>query len=392
MIGDITIENFKSITKLELPLGRINVLIGANGCGKSNILEAIALCAAAAADKLDNEFLSSRGIRVPDDPSLLTPSFDQSGSTEPIRIRAANIQDEYEPFECVIHQEKSSQFLSLNNTARRTYVHDLREYMGHGQHVVTSEIKGLRTIDGGQVFLDILDTSDDSILRRTQTQEFIQRFLVYSPENSVLRPFALEGQITPLGINGQGLFRLLNVLISAKNAEPFTELKEQLRLIDWFEDFDISPTMAFGDRSLRIKDRYFDPTLPEMSQLSSNEGFLFLLFYFSLFISDLTPKFFAIDNIDASLNPKLCARLMVRLTDLAKKHDKQVIFTTHNPAVLDGLNLDDDEQRLFVVYRNDDGHTTARRVLKPEPLPGQRPVKLSEAFMRGYIGGLPDNF
>ena len=124
----------------------------------------------------------------------------------------------------------------------------------------------------------------------------------------------------------------------------------------------------------------------------SNEGFLFLLFYFALFISDITPKFFAIDNIDASLNPRLCRRLMQELVELAKKHDKQVIFTTHNPAVLDGLDLEDDEQRLLVISRNQLGYTKARRILGPKPLEGQEPVELSEAFLRGYIGGLPKNF
>ena len=117
-----------------------------------------------------------------------------------------------------------------------------------------------------------------------------------------------------------------------------------------------------------------------------------MLFYFALFISDITPKFFAIDNIDASLNPRLCRRLMQELVELAKKQDKQVIFTTHNPAVLDGLDLDDEEQRLFVIYRNQLGHTKARRILKPKTIEGQEPVKLSEAFLRGYIGGLPKNF
>ena len=43
MVRKITIENFKSILKLKLELGRVNVLIGENGCGKTNILEAIAL-------------------------------------------------------------------------------------------------------------------------------------------------------------------------------------------------------------------------------------------------------------------------------------------------------------------------------------------------------------
>jgi AAA15 family ATPase/GTPase len=58
MITELDIKNYKSIRELTLPLGRINVFIGENGAGKSNILEVIAL-AAAAADKLDHEFLSS---------------------------------------------------------------------------------------------------------------------------------------------------------------------------------------------------------------------------------------------------------------------------------------------------------------------------------------------
>ena len=64
MIRNVRVENYKSISTLALDLGRITVLIGANGSGKSNILEAIALASAAAQNKLDNEFLISRGIRV----------------------------------------------------------------------------------------------------------------------------------------------------------------------------------------------------------------------------------------------------------------------------------------------------------------------------------------
>src|SRR5271167_2869680 len=64
MIRTIRVENYKSIPNLSLDLGRLTVLIGANGSGKRNILEAIALASAAAQDKLDNEFLISRGIRV----------------------------------------------------------------------------------------------------------------------------------------------------------------------------------------------------------------------------------------------------------------------------------------------------------------------------------------
>ncbi len=47
MIRQVVIENYKPIPEMTLDLGRVTVLIGANGSGKSNILEAIALASAA---------------------------------------------------------------------------------------------------------------------------------------------------------------------------------------------------------------------------------------------------------------------------------------------------------------------------------------------------------
>lgn len=53
MITEIEIENSKSLHKLSQEVGRFNVLIGENGCGKSNILEAITFAAAAETNKLE---------------------------------------------------------------------------------------------------------------------------------------------------------------------------------------------------------------------------------------------------------------------------------------------------------------------------------------------------
>jgi AAA15 family ATPase/GTPase len=389
MIGEVRIENYKSIQKLKLELGRVTVLIGENGCGKSNILEAIALASAAADDKLDNEFLASRGIRVTE-PQLMRSAFEIDNLIKDIKIELRG--NEVQPFSCILQNDNSP----YSQWVRKNFLGDIETFLKTAVKSVVDKYGGeekLRSI----LLQEERNFSQQELSKLAkELQSFsliisLNKFIIYSPENQALRTFEKEGQIQPLGINGEGLFKILKFL-SSDNQQQLNEIKKKLQLIDWFQDFEAPPNLSNIQSSLQIKDRYLDPDLTYFDQRSSNEGFLFLLFYFALFISDITPKFFAIDNIDASLNPRLCRRLMQELVELAKKQDKQVIFTTHNPAVLDGLDLDDEEQRLFVIYRNQLGHTKARRILKPKTIEGQEPVKLSEAFLRGYIGGLPKNF
>ncbi|MEN8221383.1 MAG: AAA family ATPase [Pseudomonadota bacterium] len=374
MIKEIHIENYKSIQKLKLELGRVTVLIGENGCGKSNILEAIALSAAAASHKLDNEFLASRGIRETE-PQLMRAAFDKENVTQEIKISFGENKEIY--FDYVL-QNKNKPYAKWTNETPHLDDFILKQLASTDE---PSE-KALKKA------LEDFKKASKPVVHSAQKKS-LQEFIIYSPEYHCLRNFKEEGQIRPLGINGEGLFKLLQVLSLDK--DKLNEIKEKLKLMGWFKDFQVPNNLFIGERAIQIEDRYLDREIT-FDQRSTNEGFLFLLFYFCLFISEDTPPFFAIDNIDASLNPKLCRQLIKELANLAKNYDKQVIFTTHNPAILDGLNLNDDEQRLLVVSRNQSGYTRARRFLKPETPEGEEPITLSEAFLRGYLGGLPKSF
>ena len=90
MFTEVQIENYKSIQSLKINLGRVNVFIGENGCGKSNILEAIALAGAATGNKLDNEFLAPRGIRVTE-PEFMRSAFEKENTTKYIEINLKGI-------------------------------------------------------------------------------------------------------------------------------------------------------------------------------------------------------------------------------------------------------------------------------------------------------------
>ncbi|PZO35441.1 MAG: chromosome segregation protein SMC [Pseudanabaena frigida] len=398
MFTEVQIENYKSIQSLKINLGRVNVFIGENGCGKSNILEAIALASAAAANKLDNEFLAPRGIRVTE-PEFMRSAFDKENVTKEIKITLERVDQNllifvmqhdnkpYSNWTSVRTFNQASQLVdSLKEQTDEQVLGYINKYLE--KLVVTLVQEGKVIPKDPPVFnlQMVLNAISNNVI---QTNLEITNFLIYSPENSSLRTFIEEGQIQPLGTKGEGLLKLLRVL--SNPPEKINEIKQRLELIDWFDDFKIYQNSEI-ERNIQIKDRYLDKELPYFNQRSSNEGFLFLMFYFALFVSDDTPKFFAIDNIENALNPKLCTRLIQELVELAKKYDKQVIFTTHNPAVLDGLDLHDDEQRLFTIYRNIYGHTKAERIFPPEPLDDDDPVPLSEAFLNGYIGGLPNNF
>jgi len=87
MIRTIQIEGFKSILSQRLELGRVNCFIGANGAGKTALLEAIGLLGAAADGSLDDAALKRRGVR-PGVPDLYRSSFKGQLACPQIRLGA----------------------------------------------------------------------------------------------------------------------------------------------------------------------------------------------------------------------------------------------------------------------------------------------------------------
>ena len=63
-ITNITIHNFKSLYDISFEPGNVNVLIGANGSGKSSVLEAIGTLSAAMTDRVNSNSLQRKGVRL----------------------------------------------------------------------------------------------------------------------------------------------------------------------------------------------------------------------------------------------------------------------------------------------------------------------------------------
>ena len=397
MITNINIKNYKSVVDVNLPLGRFNLLIGANGCGKSNILEGIALGAAASSDKLEYEYFANRGIRVVD-PNFMLPAFEDITAND-ITIAMTDDNNHTSSFNILYNNKvKPSRWEtdSINSNLLVTYLtsqirhsatdtSNLADAVGKLEYVKNSIADVKKEFPGDLRF----KISEQKLASVMYVNPSITQFLIYSLEESKLRKADDSNRTYPLGLHGEGLFPYLkNLAQRADGIAIFDEIKENLKILDWFDDMQVPSGQLSSEFNLKLKDSYLSETLNTFDQRSTNEGFLYLLFYLTLIISDETPQFFAIENIDTAFNPKLCREVTRRLIDLAKKHNKQIIATTHNPAVLDGMNLYDDDIRLHVVRRTIDGYTKTNRVV----LKGEMSMPLSEAWQKGFIGGLPDNF
>ena len=391
MIKEIAIQNFKSIVNLKLPLGRFNLFIGANGSGKSNILEAIAFGAAASSNKLDYEYFANRGIRV-SEPWFMLPAFGDLES-EKIVVSATDEQDNTSSFSIHYNKEAKPARWEDDSIDIMQFLRYLNSKEGQENKLKAMDmlaiLRQLQIDKGGDVPINIRMESTDKGLVFMPLNIGIDRFLIYSIEESKLRKADDSNKTYPLGLHGEGLFAYLKQIAQRPDSiEIFNEIKENLKVLDWFEDLQVPTEQLSSEFNLQLKDCYLAETISAFDQRSTNEGFLYLLFYLTLIISDETPTFFAIENIDTAFNPKLCREVTKRLIELARKHNKQIIATTHNASVLDGMNLDEDDVYLHVVRRSIDGYTKTNRVVLKQELG----MSLSEAWQKGFLGGLPDNF
>lgn len=74
IITKISVINYKSIFYHSIELSNVNVLIGKNGSGKSNYLEAVAMLSAVRSDRLNINGLLDKGARATK-PNLTMNSF-----------------------------------------------------------------------------------------------------------------------------------------------------------------------------------------------------------------------------------------------------------------------------------------------------------------------------
>jgi energy-coupling factor transporter ATP-binding protein EcfA2 len=396
MIRKIEISAFKSIAAQEIELGQLNVFVGANGSGKSNILEAIGVLSAAADGRVNDQSLMQRGVR-PGVPRLYKSAFPgTAGKKQLSHIYFSAASD------------KVRYGVSLNNPLNDPGPgwRFKTEYLESGGEKLVSRgpaLRGNPNTEIGLAALKAVEMHENDValdlLRR------LQGYVIYAPTTPVLRGVAPEMQPRqPLGISGGRLPDAVQELLRARKGSEHIQkvTSDALGLIGWARsygtgssaDLPLSPAAASSPKVIKFVDRFIKQGRNVLSGYDASEGALFILFLAVVASHPGAPSICAVDNADHGLNPGLARALMTHLAQwiLSCPHHRQLLITAHNPAVLDGLPLQDDRVRLFAVDRDNRGRTIVKRISLNQKMMdfSSRGWTLSRLWMSKLIGGMPD--
>ncbi|TKW66593.1 MAG: hypothetical protein DI616_08805 [Paracoccus denitrificans] len=391
MLEKISIQRFKSIREKELTLGRVNIFIGPNGAGKSNFLEAIGLASACLSKGLDNPELARKGIRQ-SPPALIKSAHKGLRIPQTLEINAS-LSGGVE-YKCNLTARDGDASLRFHSESSSFNGESQFGRSGNGDRAQGRNLP--RRADKVRGLWDQIKASFPFETEYFNTLDEFADFRIYSPQTDYLRGTRLgQAYDNPIGLHGEGLAKAVSQVISQflgeydsvsenpidpKVVRDFTKLTLDLAFLPgWTRSFMVgkidqklvsqSIDQSSGD-ILYFYDRYMEEKRNTLSAYDSSEGTLFLLFMAVIMCHAAAPRIFAIDNVDSALNPKLTCTLIEALVRLTKKVNaesipvgaKQVFMTSHNPTSIDAFDIFDEDQRVFVVYRDKKGHSQCDRL------------------------------
>lgn len=388
-IKEIAIKNFKSLYDVSFEPGKINVFIGANGSGKSSVLEAIGILSAAMTDRVNNNSLQRKGVR------LSTPLFYKS------QFSAIKRSMPTVDFSMKWNWNKSIYDYSVHLTTpsdNDTWKYHSESVFKDGELVFGRSNRSSVQMNNKIGYYSLAEKLSGK--EYASMGEYISGYGIYQPDTLTLRGTVTDPtQVTPIGLNGGRLADAMEELFSVNEDESMfgsMDIDDVLELIEWASDFriakpkksNLNPGVPSTRQIIEFQDRFLKEKAL-FTGYDASEGALYVLFMLALAMHPAAPKMFAIDSFDHALNPRLAKRITEIFSQLIIDSGKTVFMTTHNPLVLDGLKLSDGRIRLFAVNRNRDGYTQLDRIQISDELL-QTGQSLSRLWINGLLGGVPE--
>jgi predicted ATPase len=363
-IDKITLRGFKSIKDLQdFPLRSLNILIGANGAGKSNFVSFFTFLREAIEGRL-NLYVAKKGGA--DSHLFMGPKltreicahlyFHPTGygfCLEPTIDNTFVFSDERIQLDFIGGGLRDD---SIGKGRRESALKERREQTEDPYVLV---FRNVYESISSWVTYHVHDTSDTAAMRR----------FCSTRDNEYLRPDA-------------GNLAAFLLMLQDRHASVYERIRQTIQLATpFFSDFKFRPEASNGDQLVQLEWSQKDSDYPFHANQLSDGTLRFIALTAALLQPD-PPTTILLDEPELGLHPYALNLLAALLKKAATK--TQVIVSTQSAPLLDNFEAED-----IIVVERKDGESVFKRLSSAELEEWLKDYSLGELWQKNIFGGRP---
>lgn len=372
MISEITVRNFKSIQKETVKFRNINILIGANNAGKSNLLEALEFYQRMLVMELQEVFGPG--------PFSFKSAFYRGGN---IHSDTMDLEIHYQNSQSIIHKFSIESIFNPDRAGQKYLLRVKNEIL----NIDKSEDK-----NSNSPYLLLKKKYNEfklksSVLDYVKICRSIRKFQFVPKEikrEQIIDP--LDQNIPFLQHNGSNL---VNVLYGIRDANP--EIFEDI-INDFKEIFPDVAGLSFkhlGESRYALEfTRTADNKIWKFLGPEISDGFAITLAIITLINMPISPKIILIEEIENGLNPSTLRVILERIMKASELSGIQFFITTHSPVLLELLSQNPEYILICEQENGKSKYIPLQEIIKKFGKDYDPGESLFQLWFNGLIGGL----
>jgi len=352
MLKRLQIKNYKSLVDIDIEFGYMNVLIGRNMSGKSNLIDGLKFLADMTTTGLDRAFYSRGGV------TEVIWKGKNNGSIQfkivfDIREETSENTYEYE-ISIAVNSQQGTFFVERERLLVKTNDKEYKLIEREGSFCNITYANGKKAFGPPPIGVSALQYSSPD-WEGTKVKEYISKWYYYNLiplQMKTINPTGWQKFLVENGNNFSSWFQT----IQTRYPKIFQSISNAAKdALHGLEDIMVPPTQA-GTTFMLTKEKYIDDPI-SLSNMSNGE-IVFLALLSLIYTSYKGSELLCIEELENHLHPKLYEIFIELFTQLKLAREvPQLIITTHSPYLLNKINIDD-----IIVLKRYDGAT---QCLKP---------------------------